>query len=174
MLIYMSFLIPVLHYLSNTFLMYFAKVSNHNGLKKKNFFVGLFFPDTKKKCANTSCCCSVAQSCPTLCDSMDCSIHRLPCPSLSPGACSNPCPLGRWCHPTISSSVVPFSFCLQSFPAPAGGPIIQFNSDNIYLEIVSGPAGEELTPTGYTPCIPLQDTSHKSSCHLCFQPLAKD
>ena len=33
---------------------------------------------------------------------------RLPCPSLSPGACSNSCPLNRWCHPTISSSVVPF------------------------------------------------------------------
>ena len=41
---------------------------------------------------------------------------RLPCPSLSPGACSNS--LSRWCHPTISSSsVVPFSSCLQSFPA---------------------------------------------------------
>ena len=42
---------------------------------------------------------------------------RLPCPSPSPGACSNSCPLSRWCHPTISSSVVPFSSCLQSFPA---------------------------------------------------------
>ena len=41
---------------------------------------------------------------------------RLPCPSLSLGACSNSCPLSRWCHPTISSSVIPFS-CLQSFPA---------------------------------------------------------
>ena len=41
----------------------------------------------------------------------------LPCP-LSPRACSNPCPSSRWCHPTISSSVVPFSSCLQSFPAP--------------------------------------------------------
>ena len=41
---------------------------------------------------------------------------RLPCPSLSPGVCSNSCPL-RWCHPTISSSVVPFSSRLQSFPA---------------------------------------------------------
>ena len=41
---------------------------------------------------------------------------RLPCPSPSPGACSNSCPLSRWCHPTISSSVAPFS-CLQSFPA---------------------------------------------------------
>ena len=42
---------------------------------------------------------------------------RLPCPSPSPGACSNSCPLSRWCHATISSSVVPFSSCLQSFPA---------------------------------------------------------
>ena len=42
---------------------------------------------------------------------------RLPCPSPTPGACSNSCPFSRWCHPTISSSVVPFSFCLQSFPS---------------------------------------------------------
>ena len=42
---------------------------------------------------------------------------RLPGPSPSPGACSNSCPLSRWCHPTISSSVIPFSSCLPSFPA---------------------------------------------------------
>ena len=42
---------------------------------------------------------------------------RLPCTSPSPGACSNRCPLNHWCHPTISSSVIPFSFCLQSSPA---------------------------------------------------------
>ena len=42
---------------------------------------------------------------------------RLPCPSLSPWFCSNSCPSSWWCHPTISSSVIPFSFCLQSFPA---------------------------------------------------------
>ena len=41
---------------------------------------------------------------------------RLRRPSPSPGACSNSCPLSRWCHPTISSSVVPFSSCLLSFP----------------------------------------------------------
>ena len=40
-----------------------------------------------------------------------------PCPSPTPGACSNSCPLSQWCHPTISSSVIPFYFCLQSFPA---------------------------------------------------------
>ena len=42
---------------------------------------------------------------------------RLPCFALSTGVCSNSCPLSRWCHPTISSSIVPFSFCPQSFPA---------------------------------------------------------
>ena len=41
---------------------------------------------------------------------------RLPCPSPSLGACSNLCPSSWWCHPTISSSVVPFSSCSQSFP----------------------------------------------------------
>ena len=42
---------------------------------------------------------------------------RLPCPSPSPGACSNSCPLSQWCHPTISSSVIPSSSYLHSFPA---------------------------------------------------------
>ena len=41
---------------------------------------------------------------------------RIPCPSPAPRACSNSCPLSQWCHPTISSSVVSFSFCPQSFP----------------------------------------------------------
>ena len=42
---------------------------------------------------------------------------RLPCPSPSPRACANSCPLSQWCHPIISSSVVPFFSCFQSFPA---------------------------------------------------------
>ena len=42
---------------------------------------------------------------------------RPPCPSPTPGVYSNSCPLSRWCHPTISSSVIPFSSCLQSCPA---------------------------------------------------------
>ena len=44
---------------------------------------------------------------------------RPPCPSPTPGVQPNPCPLSQWCHPTISSSVVPFSSCPQSFPASA-------------------------------------------------------
>ena len=48
---------------------------------------------------------------------------RLPCPSLSPGVCCNSRPLSRWCHPTISSSVIPFSSCLQSSPASRSFPM---------------------------------------------------
>ena len=50
---------------------------------------------------------------------------RLACPSPTPGACSNSCPLTWWCHPPISSSVVPFSSCLQSFPASESFPMSQ-------------------------------------------------
>ena len=51
---------------------------------------------------------------------------RLPYPSPIPGACSNLCPLSRWCHPTISSSGVPFSSRFQSFPASGSFPMSQF------------------------------------------------
>ena len=51
---------------------------------------------------------------------------RLPCWSPTPRACSNACPLSWWCHPTISSSVVLFSSCLQSFPASGSFPMSQF------------------------------------------------
>ena len=50
---------------------------------------------------------------------------RLPCPSPTPRACSNSFLLSLWCHPTISFSVVPFSFCLQSFPASGSFPVSQ-------------------------------------------------
>ena len=51
---------------------------------------------------------------------------RLPCLSPSPRACSNSCQLSWWCHPTISSSVISFSSCLQSFPASGSFPVSQF------------------------------------------------
>ena len=49
-----------------------------------------------------------------------------PCPSPSPGSCSNSCSLSQWCFPTISSSVIPFSSCLQSLPASKSFPMSQF------------------------------------------------
>ena len=70
-----------------------------------------------------TCCCSVTRSCPTLWPH-GLQLARLPCPSPSQGACSNSCPLSRWCHPSISSSVIPFS-CLQSFPASGSFQMIK-------------------------------------------------
>ena len=51
---------------------------------------------------------------------------RPPCPTTTPGACSNACPLSQWCHPTISSSLVPFCSCLQPLPASVSFPMSQF------------------------------------------------
>ena len=60
---------------------------------------------------------SVAQLSPTLCDPMNCSTPGLPCPSPTPRVHSNSRPSSPWCHPAISSSVIPFSSCPQSLPA---------------------------------------------------------
>ena len=51
---------------------------------------------------------------------------RPPCPSPTPRVYLNSCPLSWWCHPTISSSIIPFSFCLQSFPASESFQMSQF------------------------------------------------
>ena len=77
------------------------------------------------------CCClliviqfsSVIQSCPTLYEPM---YSRLPCPSPTPGTCSNSCPLSQWCHSTILSSAIPFSSCLQTFPVSGSFPMSPF------------------------------------------------
>ena len=72
---------------------------------------------------------SVQFSCSVMSDSLqphEVQYARLPCPSPTPGACSNSCLLSQWCHPTISSSVVPFSSCLQSFPASGSFQLSQF------------------------------------------------
>ena len=68
------------------------------------------------RAALTWLCCSVTQLCLTLWPH-GLQHTRLPCPSPTFGDFSNSCTLSQWCHPTISSSVIPFSFCLQSFRA---------------------------------------------------------
>ena len=70
------------------------------------------------------CISSVAQSCPTL-QPHELQHARPPCPSPTPRVHPNPCPLSQWCHPTISSSVVPFSSCPQTFPALGYFPMSQ-------------------------------------------------
>ena len=61
---------------------------------------------------------------------MDCSRPSYPCPSPTPGAYSNSPQSSWWCHPTISSSISPFSFCFQSFPASGSFPVNQFFSSD--------------------------------------------
>jgi len=87
---------------------------------------------------------------------------RLPCPSPTPGACSNSCPSSQWCHPTISSSVIPFSSCLQSFPASGSFPMSQFFSSGGQSIGASASASvhpmniQDWSPLGWTGLISLQ------------------
>ena len=70
-------------------------------------------------------CCLVTQSYPTLCDPMDCSTLGSFVLHYVPEFGSNSCPLSWWCHSTISSSIVPFSSCPQSFPASGSFSVSQ-------------------------------------------------
>ena len=71
---------------------------------------------------------SVTQQCLTLCDPMDWSRPGFPRLLPTPKICSNSCASSQWCHSTISSSVIPFSSCLQSLPASGSFPMSQFSS----------------------------------------------
>ena len=85
---------------------------------------------------------------------------RPPCPSPTPRVYPNPCPLSRWCHPTISSSVVPFSSCLQSFPTSgkwvsswsSGGQNIGVSASTSVLPMNI----QDWFPSGWTGCVSLQ------------------
>ena len=87
---------------------------------------------------------------------------RPPCPAPTPGVCSNSCPSRRWCHPAISSSVVPFSSCLQSFPASGSFPKSQFFSSGGQSNGASAWASvltvnnQDWSPLGWTGLISLQ------------------
>ena len=115
---------------------------------------------------NVACLFSVVQSsCLVVSDSLrlrGLQHTRLPCPSLSPRACSNSCPLNRRCHPTILSSVVPFSSCLQSFPASGSFPMSQFLTSGGQSIGVSASASvlpmniQDWSPLGWTGLISLQ------------------
>ena len=94
---------------------------------------------------------------------------RLPCPSPTPGAYSNSCPSSRWCHPTISSFVIPFSFCLQSFPASGSFPVSQFFTSGSQSMGVSASASvlpmniQDWSPLGWTGWISLQSKGSQES-----------
>ena len=87
---------------------------------------------------------------------------RPPCPSPTPGVYSNPCPSSRWCHPTISSSVVSFSSCPQSFPASGSFPVSKFFAWGGQSIGVSASASvlpmntQDRSPLGWTGWVSLQ------------------
>ena len=81
---------------------------------------------------------------------------RLPCPSPTPGVYSNSSPLSQWCHPTISSSAVPFSSLLQSFPASGSFPMSQFFTSRGQRIGVS--ASASVLPMNIQDCSPLEWT----------------
>ena len=87
---------------------------------------------------------------------------RPPCPSPTPGVLPNPCPLCWWCHPTISSSVVPFFSCPQSFPASGSFPMSQLSASggqsigvSVSTSVLSMNT-QDWSPLGWTGWISLQ------------------
>ena len=85
---------------------------------------------------------------------------RPPCPSPTPRACSTLCPSSQWCHPNISSSVIPFFSCLQSFPASGSFQMSQFFTSGV--QSIGASASvlpiniQDWFPLGWTGCISLQ------------------
>ena len=98
---------------------------------------------------------------------------RPPCPSPIARAYSNSCPLSKWCHPTISSSVVPFSSCPQSFPAsgsfqmsqlfPSGSQSISISASTSVLPVNI----QSWFPLGWTGWISLQPKGTRVADSLC-------
>ena len=87
---------------------------------------------------------------------------RLPYPSLSPRVCSNSCPLSWWCHPTISSSVIPFSSCPQSLPA----------SGSFLMSQLFASCDQSIEASASASVLPIQFSSVQSlSCVRLFDPV---
>ena len=105
---------------------------------------------------------SVSQLCLTFCDPMNRSTPGLPCPSPTHGVYPNSCPLTWWCHPAISSSVIPFCSYLQSFPASGFFRMSQFFASGSQSIGVSASTSvlkmniQDWFPSGWTYCISMQ------------------
>ena len=104
---------------------------------------------------------SVKFSCSVMSDSLrphGLQHDRLPCPSPTSGAYSNSCPLSQWCHPDISSSVIPFSSCPQSLPASGSFQMSQFfawGGQSIRASVVPMNT-QDWSPLGWTSWVSLQ------------------
>ena len=133
--------------------------------------------------------CSVQFSCSVMSDSLrphELQHARPPCPSPTPGVHPNSCPSSRWCHPAISSSVVPFSSCPQSLPASESFPMSQLfvsggQSIGVSASTTVPPVNtQDWSPLGWTGWISLQSkglsrvfSNTTVQKHQCFgaQPL---
>ena len=113
----------------------------------------------------TSMCCVALLSCSVMPDSLrphETQHARPPCPSPTPRIHPNPCPLSRWYHPTIPSSVIPFSSCPQSFPASGPFQMSQLFASGGQSIGVSASASvlpmniQDWPPLGWTGWISLQ------------------
>ena len=89
-------------------------------------------------------CCYITKSCLTLWPH-GLQHARLLCPPLSPGICSNSCPLTQWCHLTISSSAGPFSICFQSFPG----------SGSFLMNLLFASGGQSIGASASAPVLPM-------------------
>ena len=104
---------------------------------------------------------SITQSCPNLC-TLGTAARQVSLSNTNSRSYSNSCPLSRWCHPTISSSVIPFSSCLQSFPALGSFPMSQFFASGGWSIGVSASASilpmytQDWSPLGWTGWTSLQ------------------
>ena len=128
-----------------------------------SFFSFLTFGLVKTTCMSA---CSVQFSHSVVFDSLwphGLDPARLPCPSPTPRACSNSCPSSGWCHPIISSSVIPFSSCMQTCPASGSFQLSQFfasggQSIGVSVSALVLPMNIQdwfpLGLTGLTPCSP--------------------
>ena len=113
-------------------------------------------------------CCAVVKSCLTLCDPVGCSVlgsSVFHCFTV----CSHLCPSSPWCHPTVSSSVVPFSSHLPSFPASGSFPVSQLFASGGHISIRASALASILLmnihdwfPLGWTSLISLEDSQESS------------
>ena len=147
--------------------MYWSRVPLQTSLKlslSKNPFLGIIFPSLLFTLIGPKFS-SVQFSRSVVSDSLQ--LHGLqharpPCPSPTPRACSNSCPSSRWCHPTISSSLIPFSSCFQSFPSSESFPMSQFSTSSGQRIEVSASTSvlpmniRDWFPSGWTGWISLQ------------------
>ena len=117
--------------------------------KKKN-------PMVKWSTPSTFGVSSITESCPTLCHPWTAACQAS-LSSSTPGACSNSCPLSWWCHTTISSSVILFSSCLQSFPVSGSFPMSQFFTSG--GQSIGVPASVSVLPMNIQDWSPLGLTS---------------